>query len=179
MTGQLDQATVEQISLVIDASRAALDKIAAMLGDRDLAFHVMPSSMFLAFASVSQLLKQSPEEQLLLVNHGMRAVTQVLAKRGISGASIYGKGRRCADITKEMAQAACETARKDIDGTNLVVDRGAARQKLLLKSALEYCAVAKLLDPKDLGAMMSLANERVAEVIRSGWLDRNTIKLGG
>lgn len=173
----VDAGTASQIEVVVDAARNALDQIGAMLGDRDLAFNVTPTATFLAFAASSQLLQQQPRDQLAWINSGMEAVGSVLAKRGAEYRSRYGKGRRCAAITVEMARSALESAKKDVEATNLVVNRKAARDTLLYKALLEFCVVSKLLQPADQAAMMSAANEQCASVLRSGWLDRNVIKI--
>src|SRR5689334_17175200 len=152
----VDADTREQVERVISASFQALNLIAANLSQRDLGYHVLPPSMFLPFAATSQLLKQTPQEQLAWINSAMKLAEDVIAKR--SEASRYGKGRNCAPVTKEMAQKAIDLAWEEIEKTNLVVERSAARNKLLLKNLFEYCVMMKILEPKDLSAMMSQAN---------------------
>lgn len=174
----VDKDTSAQVEAVLVAASAALDQIGTMLGDRDLAFHVVPSTTFLAFCAASQLLKQTPGEQLRCINAGLDVTAKVLARRGDMGTR-YGKGRRCADVTRDMALKALECARKDVDGTNLVVNRTAARDTLLYKALLEFCAVSKLLAPSGQSELFAMSNELVAEVIRSGELDRNVVKVGG
>ena len=78
-----------------------------------------------------------------------------------------------------MAQVALDGAKEKVDATNLVLNRQAARDTLLYKALLEFCVVAKILEPMDLGNMMSCANELVASVLQSGWLTRNEIKILG
>lgn len=172
----MNAATADQIAAVVVAARGALDQIATMMGDREQAFRITPTSTFLAFAAVSQMAQQSPSEQLIRLNAGLSAVGEVLAARGIRP---IVSGKPCAEIDMEMARKACELAKKDFDKTNLEIDRRGAREQLVLKALLEFCACAKLLAPINLGAMMSSANEYVATVLRSGYLTRNEIKLGG
>lgn len=174
---RLDRNTREQIEIVLSAACTALDQMCENLTDRGIAMSVAPPACFLAFCAPSQLLKQKPQEQLRYVNAGMRVVGDILGQRG--AAQRYGKGRKCAPVTKEMAQIALTNAKEAIDATNLVMNRTAARDTLLYKALLEFCAVAVILSPAGLGEAMSMSNELVAEILQSGWLTRNEIKIKG
>ena len=173
----IDRNTHEQVEVVIEASFSALDRLCVQIPDRAVALSVAPSAMFMAFAAPSQYLKQTPPEQLRYITAGLQLAGTVLGQR--AAGSRYGKGRRCAPSTREMAQTALELAKKNVDETNLVVNRKAARDTLLYKHLLEFSCVAKILEPAGMAEMMSNANELLAEVMKSGWLDRNVIKLGG
>ena len=54
-----------------------------------------------------------------------------------------------------------------------------ARDAILSGHLLAFCVTSNLLSPDKTaqGAMMSMANERVAEVLKSGWLDRNVVRV--
>lgn len=173
----IDRATIDQVELVVDAARRALDEMSALIGNRELAFQVAPTTTFLAFAAASQLLEQKPRTQLDWINAGLSTVGTVIAQHGDPSAR-YGKGRRCAEVTKDMAITALALARKDVEATNLVVDRKAARDKMLYKHLFEFCAVSKLLSPADAGSMMGNANNRVADVLSvEGLLGPNVIRM--
>lgn len=172
----IDRYTTAQVETVITASLQAIEQICEAVADKGVALAVTPPSMFLAFAAVSQLLKKTPDEQLRLLNAGLKTAGDVIGERG--AAKKFGKGRPCAGVTLEMAQKACELAKRDVDATNLVPHRQEARDKLLFKALLEFAVVAKILEPKGLSNAMNQANELCAQVIASGWLTRNEIKLG-
>lgn len=155
----------------------ALAQICAVLPDRDMALYVVPASTFLPFAAVSQYLRTPPAVQHEWIRSGLQLAGEVLASR--SSAAQYGKGRRCSAVTTEMAKKALELAKKDADETNLVVHRKAARDKLIAKALLEFCVMARILEPTGLPHMISCANELTAGVIASGWLTRNEIKIHG
>lgn len=174
----IDRQTVEQVELVVVAARHALDEMSALTGDRELAYQVAPSTTFLAFAAASQLQQQNPRVQLDWINAGLDAVGKVIAQQGGVAEMRYGKGRRCADVTSEMATLSVALSRQDLQKTNLEIDRRGAREKLLYKLLLEFCAVSKLLSPGNAPEMMSLANNRVADVLsREGLLGANVIKM--
>ena len=162
---------------MLQASFVVLDHVSSILAERDRVLHVLPAAMFLPFAARSQLLKQTASEQLAWINAANALTTRVLAGR--AHASRYGKGRRCALPTTEMAQAACELAKQAIDETRLTVDRKAAQQSMLYRSLLEFACLTRILEPADLGTVMSACNEKIAEVLASGWLDRNVVKIRG
>lgn len=162
---------------MIRASHTALAQICATLADRDSALYVAPASMFLPFAAVSQYLRTPPTVQHAWIRSGLQLAGEVLGTR--TSAAQYGKGRKCSAVTVEMAQKALELAKRDADATNLVVDRKAARDKLIAKALLEFCVMAKILEPVGLEHMISCANELTAGVLQSGWLTRNEIRIKG
>ena len=170
-----DANTTAQVEVVITACTKALDQICAILADRDLALHVMPASLFLPFAATSQLLKQTPQEQIRWLNAGLGVAAQVLGTR--ASAPRYGRGRRCSAVTKEMAQRSLDLAKEDLDKTNLVVNRKAARETLLYRAVMEYAVVAKLLDPTETSMMFGTANELIAELLKAGYLERNVVRI--
>lgn len=172
-----DAEVREQIERTIANCFVGLDVMFADLSRRDALLHVYPASLYLAAAAASQIAKRSAEEHHARLVAGLALAEEVLGKR--SQASRYGKGRHIAPITVEMAQGACEAAKKEYEKTNLVVDRSAAREVLLLRSLWDYCVFVKILEPANLGTMMTFGYGRVMDVIASGWLDRNTIKIRG
>ena len=142
-----------------------------------MALYVAPASMFLPFAAVSQYLRTPPAVQHAWIRSGLQLAGEVLGSR--TSAAQYGKGRRCSSVTVEMARKALELAKRDADETNLVVNRKAARDKLVAKALLEFCVMAKILEPTGLDHMISVANEVCAGVLASGYLTRNEIKIHG
>ena len=79
----------------------------------------------------------------------------------------------------QMAQTTLEAAQKEIRESYLMPRRDELRNKLLYQSLFEFCVIAKLIGPVDLGLMMNRVNAAVAGVIHSGWLDRNVVKIRG
>lgn len=169
----IDKATRDQVRLVLEASKKALEQLVVLTGNRELAFRVAPSSTFINFAALSQLAKQSPADQVAYINAALVAVGQVLGTE-----ASYGKDRECAPVTSEMAEKAVEVARLEIGKALLVINIKAEREKILYKSLLEFAAISKLLSPKNQGQMMSQANELVARVIAAeGPLGKNVVKI--
>ena len=56
---------------------------------------------------------------------------------------------------------------------------GAGRDAILSDRLLEFAVASILLNPEKSAqaAMMSMANEMIAGVLRSGWLERNVVKI--
>lgn len=168
-----------QVETTIAEARTALDAINSHMETREAIFQTLLSSSFLAFAAATQLLKKSPREQLGYLNVGLDTVGRVLALQG--GAARYGKGRSCGDVTEEMARRACEIAKKEIDELRFSLRRGANLDGILSQRLMQFAIASRLLIPDGAAQarMMSNANEQVAQVIASGWLTRNEIKIGG
>ena len=169
----IDRLTVER---KIAEARGALDQLSTSLADREGIFQALLSSTFLAFAAPWQVLKKGPAEQLHWINQGLSTVGAILA---LQGATRYGHGRKCTVITISMAQKAVELAKKEVDGAGLLLHLGAGRDAILSDRLLEFAVASILLNPEKSAqaAMMSMANEMIAGVLRSGWLERNVVKI--
>lgn len=146
------------------------------LAIRDLVLHVTPTTMFLPFAAVSQVLRTPPAVQHDWIRSGLALAGEVLGGR--SSAAQYGKGRTCVLPTLDVAQTAMDLAKHDVDRVNLLPDRRVAKDQLLVKALLEFSVMAKILEPNNLEHMISCSNELCAQVLASGWLTRNEIKIG-
>lgn len=178
----IDRETIDQVSKVIAHTAELADVLLADMAHRDLYLHNWPASKFNVFAAVTQLLGTRPDQQLELVNAAMKDVGQVFASQGHRTAR-YGPGRRCATMDDQallvMAQTSLEAARDEIAKSNLEPRRDETRRRLIYQNLFEYVVVVKLIEPVDLGQMMSRVNAAVAGVLKSGWLDRNVVKIRG
>ena len=114
---------------------------------------------------------------------GLETVGKILAPSG--GAPRYGK-MGSVDVTRctpalalEMAQKALEIAKKDIDATWLSPWRQKLYDDMLNERLLRFAVASNLIRP-DPGAqerMISSAYGLVEDVIKSGWLTRNEVKV--
>ncbi len=177
----IDRNPDDDIEKTIGGCLLALDTICAG-GEKDRLLPLWPRILFLDFAATSQLLPCTLGQQGQWITWGLQAAGKVLGQRGAG--KKYGKGLSSPTLPEAAAiataQIACEKAKESLDRANLApIPRTQARMGVVYEALLPFCVTAKILEPKNLGTLMSYANERVAEVIRSGWLTRNEIKIRG
>lgn len=176
----IDPDTTGQVEDVLQALPVAIEQNIAILGGKEKAFYLLPTAAFLAYAAVTQYSRMAPERQHALLVSGLDLFTKRLKGREI--ANRYSHGWRCMSSPAEidpLARHALEVAKRAVDDTTLMPDKHAAREKLIHKDLFEFCAIAACLEPLEMGGMMSMANEVVATVLKSGWLTRNEIKIRG
>ena len=167
----------KQIERIIDSAHEKLELLAGHLVERERAFHQLPSLLFLAFSAASQVLGQE-RNQYAMIRAAFEEVDLALRGR-IMGR--FGGGRRCAEVTRAEAVSTLEVVRKAVADTRLL--RGgpevqeAARGAILYPALFDFCVYCRLLAPSNEGHMIAAVNSLVSEVLASGELDRNVVKI--
>lgn len=168
----------QQVESTLNEARTKLDALSEHLIERERVFHRLPTGLFLAFAAVSQVLGQTPSDQYALLRAALEQVDLVMVGRVLGH---YGGARRCADVTRATAMATLVAVRKAVADTNLLrgglAEQEAARGVLLYRSLFDYCAYSRLLAPSNTGEMIAAVNGFVSEILQSGELDKNVVKV--
>ena len=173
----IDPAQNAAINDTVLSVQAYIEDKCDDLRTRDFEIFIMPGTFFLPFATASQLLGTDPYVQKGWIQNGMLAVGQAIGQR--SSTRRYGKGRACATPSLEAVQQVLEHQKNKITEWKLVPDGPAKCRDLLRDSLLDFCVLAKILEPSGLGDMIDRSNQTCLEVLASGFLTRNEIKIRG